>query len=79
MRRLVESITGRLLSALAVALACLPRLPAYWLGAKLGDLAYLCLARRRSIALDNLEIAFGAEEIGRRAPCHRSCHVSQSR
>ena len=62
MRRLVESITGRLLSALAVALAYLPRLPAYWLGAKLGDLAYLCLARRRSIALDNLEIAFGAEK-----------------
>lgn len=62
MQRIVESITGRLLSALAVALACLPRLPAYWLGAKMGDLAYLCLARRRRIALDNLEIAFGGEK-----------------
>ena len=50
------------MSAVAIALACLPRLPAYWLGAKVGDLAYLCLARRRHIALDNLQIAFGGEK-----------------
>ena len=62
MQRLVESVTGRLLSALAVVLACLPRLPAYWLGARIGDFAYLCLVRRRRIALDNLELAFGAEK-----------------
>ena len=62
MQRLVETATGRLLSALAVVLACLPRLPAYWLGARIGDLAYLCLARRRQIALQNLEIAFGKEK-----------------
>ena len=62
MRRLVEALAVRLLSALAVTLACLPRLPAYWLGARIGDLAYLCLARRRKVALDNLEIAFGGEK-----------------
>ena len=62
MQRLVESFTGRSLSALAAVLACLPRLPAYWLGARIGDLAYLCLARRRRIALGNLEIAFGGEK-----------------
>ena len=62
MQRLVETATGRLLSALAVVLASLPRLPAYWLGARIGDLAYLCLARRRQIALQNLEIAFGKEK-----------------
>ena len=62
MQRLVESITGRLFSALAVVLARLPRLPAYWLGARIGDLAYLCLVRRRRIALGNLEIAFGGEK-----------------
>ena len=62
MQRLVETVTGHLLSALAVVLACLPRLPAYWLGARIGDLAYLCLARRRQIALQNLQIAFGKEK-----------------
>ena len=62
MQRLVESLTGRLVSAVAVVLALLPRLPAYWLGARIGDLAYLCLARRRRVALDNLEIAFGGEK-----------------
>lgn len=62
MQRLVETVTGRLFSALAVLLACLPRRPAYWLGARIGDLAYLNLAKRRQIALQNLEIAFGREK-----------------
>jgi KDO2-lipid IV(A) lauroyltransferase len=35
---------------------------AYWLGARLGDLCYLVLPRRRHIVLDNLTIAFGAEK-----------------
>lgn len=62
MQRLAESITGRLLSALAVVLASLPRQPAYWLGARIGDLAYLCLKERRRVALENLQIAFGGEK-----------------
>lgn len=62
MRRLVETATGRLFSVLAVVLASLPRRPAYWLGARIGDLAYLCLADRRQVALKNLEIAFGREK-----------------
>ena len=62
MQRLVETVTGRLFSVLAAALACLPRRPAYWLGARIGDFAYLCLAKRRQVALKNLEIAFGREK-----------------
>jgi KDO2-lipid IV(A) lauroyltransferase len=62
MQRLAESITNRLLSALVAVVARLPRRPAYWLGARLGDLAYLCLGQRRRVTLDNLEIAFGGEK-----------------
>ena len=62
MQRLAESVADGLLAALAAVLARLPRRPAYWLGARFGDVAYLCLARRRRVALDNLEIAFGGEK-----------------
>lgn len=62
MQRLAESVVYGLLAAMAVVLARLPRRPAYWLGARFGDLAYLCLARRRRVTLDNLEIAFGGEK-----------------
>lgn len=62
MQRLAESIADGLLAAVAAVLARLPRRPAYWLGRRFGDLAYLCLARRRRVALDNLEIAFGGEK-----------------
>jgi KDO2-lipid IV(A) lauroyltransferase len=62
MQRLAESVADVLVSAMAATLARLPRRPAYWLGRRFGDLAYLCLARRRRVALDNLEIAFGSEK-----------------
>lgn len=62
MRRIAEAVTGYSLSALVVLLALLPRIPAFWLGARIGDLAYLCLGSRRRVTLDNLEIAFGAEK-----------------
>jgi KDO2-lipid IV(A) lauroyltransferase len=57
----------------------LGRLPApfaFWLGRRLGDLAWLCLPRRRQIALANLAVAFphmpGPEHrrIGRAAAQH---------
>ena len=62
MQRLAESFANGLLAAVTAVLAHLPRRPAYWLGARIGDLAYLGLARRRRVALDNLEIAFGGEK-----------------
>ena len=62
MPRLAENLASGLLVAVAAVLAHLPRRPAYWLGARFGDLAYLCLARRRRVTLDNLAIAFGGEK-----------------
>ena len=62
MQRLAEYVADGLLGAVAAVLARLPRRPAYWLGARFGDVAYLCLARRRRVTLDNLEIAFGGEK-----------------
>jgi KDO2-lipid IV(A) lauroyltransferase len=62
MQRLAESFANGLLAAVTAVLAHLPRRPAYWLGARIGDLAYLCLARRRRVTLDNLDIAFGGEK-----------------
>ena len=44
------------------SLACLPVGVAYWLGARLGDLLYLMLVRRRRITLDNLAIAFNTDK-----------------
>lgn len=38
---------------------------AYWLGARLGDAAYLLLTRRRRITLQNLALAFGDETTSR--------------
>jgi len=43
-------------------LACLPLGVAYWLGARLGDVLYLVLARRRRIVFENLAIAFGTDK-----------------
>ena len=62
MRPLAESVADGLLAGVTTAVARLPRRPAYWLGRRFGDLAYLCLARRRRVALDNLAIAFGDEK-----------------
>jgi len=62
----MQTFANYVLYGLAVsALRGLARLPlgvAYWLGARLGDLLYLVLARRRRIALDNLAIAFGTDK-----------------
>ena len=65
----MRTFANHVLYGLAVSvLSGLARLPlgmAYWLGARLGDLCYLVLPRRRRIALDNLTIAFGAEKTAR--------------
>jgi KDO2-lipid IV(A) lauroyltransferase len=62
----MQTFANQILYVLAVsALRGLARLPfgaAYWLGARLGDLLYLVLARRRRITLDNLTIAFGTDK-----------------
>src|SRR5713101_8491251 len=61
----MQTLANTVLYGLAIsALRGLSRLPlgvAYWLGARLGDLLYLVLARRRHIALENLAIAFGTD------------------
>lgn len=69
MQRLAESVAYGLLAAMTAVLARLPRRPAYWLGARFGDVAYLCLVRRRRVTLDNLAIALGSEKsaVDRRA------------
>jgi Kdo2-lipid IVA lauroyltransferase/acyltransferase len=58
----MQTFANHVLYGLAAsALRGLARLPAgvaYWLGARLGDLFYLVLVRRRHITLDNLTIAF---------------------
>src|SRR5687768_11420496 len=63
---LMQTFANKVLYVLAVsALRGLARLPfgmAYWFGARLGDLFYLVLARRRRITLDNLTIAFGTDK-----------------
>ena len=62
----MQTLANHVFYGLAVsALRGLARLPvglAYWLGARLGDLLYLVLARRRRITLDNLTIAFGTDK-----------------
>ena len=52
---------GLVVSALR-GLAWLPLGIAYWLGAHLGDVLYLVLARRRRIVCENLAIAFGTDK-----------------
>jgi KDO2-lipid IV(A) lauroyltransferase len=62
----MQTFANHVLYGLAVSalrgLACLPLGVAYWLGARLGDLGYLVLTRRRRITLDNLAIAFGTDK-----------------
>src|SRR5712691_5928095 len=62
----MQTLANHVLYGLAIsALRGLSRLPlgvAYWLGARLGDLLYLVLARRRRITLANLAIAFGTDK-----------------
>ena len=49
------------LAPVALALAYLPPPVSRWIGARLGDLAWVTLRRRRRVALKNLELALGAE------------------
>jgi Kdo2-lipid IVA lauroyltransferase/acyltransferase len=62
----MQTFANHVLYGLAAsALRSLARLPAgvaYWLGARLGDLFYLVLVRRRHITLDNLTIAFDPDK-----------------
>jgi KDO2-lipid IV(A) lauroyltransferase len=70
----VAAVGVLLLVPVAWAVAHLPSRLGLWLGRRLGDLAWVVLARRRAIALDNLRLAFRAERgdtelrhIGRRS------------
>src|SRR5438093_4315781 len=62
----MQTLANHLLYGLVMSMlrgpACLPLGVAYWLGARLGDLLYLVLARRRRITFDNLAIAFGTDK-----------------
>jgi Kdo2-lipid IVA lauroyltransferase/acyltransferase len=56
------------LTPLGLAFAWLPARPGLWVGARLGDLAWAALPRRRAVALENLARAFPehpASEIAR--------------
>jgi KDO2-lipid IV(A) lauroyltransferase len=54
MRRLTNEVLYGIAAGVLYALTCLPLMVAYWLGARLGDLAYLLLAKRRRITQENL-------------------------
>lgn len=62
MQTLVNNVVYGMLASLLYVLTCLPGSLAYWLGARLGDLAYVLLAQRRHITLENLALAFGSEK-----------------
>ena len=49
------------LAPVALALAYFPRRVSHWIGARLGDVAWVTLRGRRKVALRNLELALGAE------------------
>ncbi|HTK92032.1 MAG TPA: lysophospholipid acyltransferase family protein [Verrucomicrobiae bacterium] len=49
------------LAPIALVLAYLPPPVSRWIGARLGDLAWVTLRGRREVALKNLELALGAE------------------
>jgi KDO2-lipid IV(A) lauroyltransferase len=71
MQTVVNSILYGMVASFLYALTCLPRRLAYWLGARLGDLAYVLLARRRRITQQNLALAFGSEK----SPEEQRCMV----
>ena len=62
MRRLRDTTLYDCLRGVLYGLSCLPPAFAYWWGARLGDLAYLLLAKRRRVAAENLALAFGEEK-----------------
>ena len=59
MQTLVNGVLYRVLLGLFCAFTCLPVKMAYWVGARLGEVAYLLLGQRRRITLQNLALAFG--------------------
>lgn len=61
-QRLANALLYTLARGALGSLARLPRPLGYWLGARLGDLGYVCLPGRRRVALDNLALAFGAKK-----------------
>jgi Kdo2-lipid IVA lauroyltransferase/acyltransferase len=65
MSRLTHKVLYGIIAGVLDALAHLPLAVAYWLGARLGDLAYLLLAGRRRITLENLALALGKEQTSR--------------
>ena len=62
----MQTVVNSVLYGMFLSLLCMLRyLPcgfAYWLGARLGGVAYLLLAQRRRITLQNLALAFGSEK-----------------
>lgn len=59
MRALAHNALYSLFVGCFTCLASLPRPIAYWLGARLGDVAYLVLPGRRQITIQNLLLALG--------------------
>ncbi|HET6368709.1 MAG TPA: hypothetical protein VFG27_15850, partial [Pseudomonadales bacterium] len=61
-RRAARTVLGwfalAALTPLGVTFAWLPARPGLWVGARLGDLAWTALPRRRAVALENLARAF---------------------
>lgn len=62
MRGLADQLLYALITSLLAVLAVLPRRLAYWLGDRLGDMVYCCLASRRRVTLENLALAFGTNK-----------------
>jgi KDO2-lipid IV(A) lauroyltransferase len=64
-RALRTRLVLALAAPLAMLIAYLPLRAGLWLGARLGDLAWIALPGRRAIALDNLARALGEETTAR--------------
>jgi Kdo2-lipid IVA lauroyltransferase/acyltransferase len=60
-RMLRDRVLLALLAPVGLALAYLPRPVSRWIGSRLGDLAWVTLAGRRKVALENLTLALGSE------------------
>jgi KDO2-lipid IV(A) lauroyltransferase len=62
MRRLANEVLYGIVGGVLYGFTRLPLGMAYWMGERLGDLAYLLLAERRRITLENLALTFGEEK-----------------
>ena len=58
---IIDWLTTLIIRILGAILRCLPKKYALMLGSGLGGLLYIVLKKRRRIALENLQIAFGPE------------------